>query len=74
LQILTAADRLARDGYAPGPSPHVTRVALAIDTEPAAASQCEVCGQAGLDFAPYHKGANYRALMVCPLCGADAEF
>jgi len=64
----------SESGWLPGAPPHVTRQARRIDRRVCKRARCEECGHEGLRFVPQHRGRRYRALAVCPSCGATAEF
>lgn len=70
--------QLYEDGYMPG---RPSTEAASIDAGVAAQSRCGECGQYGLDYEPFINLAirttgsgGYRALAVCPKCGAAQEF
>lgn len=37
-------------------------------------ADCDQCGRSGLHYKPFARGKSYRALCVCPQCGAACEF
>jgi hypothetical protein len=48
--------------------------AAAIDRAVCSESKCSECGDKGMEYMPFHKGASYRAFAVCPKCGSWEEF
>jgi hypothetical protein len=62
------------EGFEPGAPPRITLPTLAIDTQIARASRCQVCRRRGLSLLPYHDGQGvYRAVARCDCCGDETE-
>jgi hypothetical protein len=72
--MLSAETVPSESGWLPGAPPHVGRDVQAIDRSVLRRACCEECGHKGLRYTPQQKGRRYRALAVCPACGATAEF
>jgi hypothetical protein len=70
----TAADPvrdLRAAGFLDGPPPRLAADALA-DALAYRRYPCGACGRRATAFKPFHRGAQYRALLVCP-CGHGEE-
>lgn len=66
--------QFTRDGYHPGPPPDLSADAAQVDAEVCSTAACDQCGHDGLNCRTFHRGKSYRAIAVCPQCGAAAEF
>lgn len=70
---LTNEADLRAAGFSPGAPAHLKALERNADWETCREATCDLCGHEGLEFAPWHKGHQYRFLMVCSACGYSSE-